>query len=245
MNKIQSGNMNDIFDQIYIINLEERTDRKVEISEQLQLVGLSFSDPLVQLFPAHRPETPGDFPSIGARGCFMSHLDIIGQAMSSGHNSILILEDDMDWTLAALAPDNDVLQTFTDTDWKFLHGGLGADGWDRNTKFHLKQVMANQGLLLTHFIGLRGDAIQLAHRYLSDILSRPPGSPLGGPMHVDGAYSWLRKDHAEIASYICSPSVACQRPSLSDISPHTGLKAMPIISHVLTVVRKIRKAFNR
>jgi glycosyl transferase family 25 len=245
MDKIHSSTLEGIFDQIYIINLVERYDRRVEISEQLRLVGLTFEDPLIQLYAAHRPKTPGDFSSIGARGCFMSHLDIIGQAMASGHKSILILEDDMDWIPSALALNNGVVSAFVDSDWEFLHGGLGADLWGRSTKFQLNKVEPSEGLLLTHFIGLRGNAIPLAHRYLSGILDRPAGSPLGGPMHVDGAYSWLRKDHEEIESYVCVPSIARQRRSLSDVTPPKGIKSMPIVSHILTAIRKIRNALAR
>ena len=92
-----------VFDRIYVINLAERADRREEMSEQLARVGLSFDDPSIELFEACRPQSAGDFPSIGARGCFLSHFGVIENAVSNGYDSILILEDDMDWTRAALS----------------------------------------------------------------------------------------------------------------------------------------------
>ncbi len=239
---INAKMLGDLFDQIYIINLPERTDRKNEISVQLEKVGLSFSDPLLHLFPAVRPESKGAFPSIGARGCFMSHLGVLEHATTAHHNSILILEDDVDWTPAAVASGSVLLTTLQRTNWTYLHGGLGKDQRDATTvEFHLEELKPEQGILLAHFVGMRGETIARAHSYLMAIVGRPPGSPQGGPMHVDGAYNWLRKDNPEIRGYVCVPSLARQRPSSSDITPNTGLKALPFISHMLALARYFRK----
>ncbi len=164
-------------------------------------------------------------------------------AIAANHSSILILEDDVDWTDVALNPNTGVSSSLINAQWNFLHGGMGGERVGKETPVLLKKVEPEQGLRLSHFIGLRGaDTISTAHRYLSNILARPAGSPDGGPMHVDGAYSWLRKDHRDIESYICVPSIAMQRPSASDITPSTGYKAPPLVRQTLGVIRKIRKA---
>lgn len=236
--------LRELFDKVYIINLAERKDRRDEMAKQLKKIGLSFSDPLVQLFPAVRPESKGVFPSIGARGCFMSHLGVLEHAIKAHHDSILILEDDVDWTPLALASDTDTLSEMQKTDWDYLHGGRGKDlhGATGNN-FHLEELKPEQEVLLAHFVGMRGKTISSAHRYLTAILGRPPGSAQGGPMHVDGAYNWFRKDNPEIKGYICIPSLARQRPSKSDITPNTGIKTLPVISHTLAVLRFFRKKF--
>ena len=234
--------LNKIFDQIYVINLPDRIDRRREISQQLEKIGLSFDDPLVYLLPAVKPKTRGEFPSIGARRCFMSHLGVLEHAIAANHSSILILEDDVDWTKAALNPNTNVASHLTNIQWDFLHGGMGTDKAGIEAPVFLTRVEPEQGLHLAHFVALRGvETLSTVHRYLSDILTRPAGSPDGGPMRVDGAYSWFRKDHREIESYICVPSIAIQRPSLSDITPHTGFKALPLISHTLHLLRTLRK----
>lgn len=234
--------VSELFDHVYVINLPERTDRKREISNELGKIGLSFDSPSVQLFLAIRPENKGGFPSIGARGCFMSHLGVLEHAVSAQYKSILILEDDVEWTPMALSSDRSLLRKLHGSSWNYLHGGLGKD---RNKGdpdgFHLEFLPPTQEIILAHFVGLRREAINLAHDHLKKLLGRETGSPLGGPMHVDGAYNWLRKDHSEIEGYTCVPSLARQRPSLSDITPPTGLKSLPVIFQTLELVRYIRK----
>ena len=236
----------DLFDQVYVINLPDRIDRKNEILAQLKKIGLSFESPLVQLFPAVRPEDKGAFPSVGARGCFLSHLGVLRNAIEARHKSILILEDDVDWTPAALAAGGNLSSVLKGSDWDFLHGGLGNDAGKSTTNdFCLNALKYDESIMLAHFVGMRGKTIALAHNYLEALLGRPPGSPLGGPMHVDGAYNWLRREHSELRGYVCLPSIARQRPSTSDITPATGFKALPVVSHVLAIVRTVRKRFKK
>ena len=85
------------FQQIYVINLPHRRDRRLEMAEQLEKIGLSFDNPAVRLFAAFRPEDPGGFPNIGARGCFMSHLGVLQDARERKFERILIFEDDLNF----------------------------------------------------------------------------------------------------------------------------------------------------
>lgn len=224
------------FEQIYIINLPEREDRRVEISDQLFRVSLALDDPLVTLFPAVRPEHAGPFPSIGARGCFMSHFGVLSDAIARRYKAILILEDDVDWTASAMSSHG--VPNLAQVKWDFIHGGDRASV----QTVELVHLSPNEPRMLAHFVGLRGDTITKAHAYLGAILERPPGSPEGGPMHVDGAYSWFRKDHEEVRAYVCRPAIATQRPSASDITPPSGVKALPGVRHALSALRKLRKA---
>lgn len=232
--------MRTLFDRVYVINLPERVDRKREVAEQLGLVGLSFDDPFVELVAAHRPADRGDFESIGARGCFLSHLDVLDRAAKAGLNSILILEDDVNWTALAKSLSDEDIVMLKETGWQFLHGGSGHDGGWGAASLRLRPVPGEEGLMLSHFIGLRGPAIRQAADYLHAMLARPAGSPEGGPMHVDGAYCWLRKDHPDMAGYICEPSLARQRASRSNVSEAVGFRAIPVVARVLDVLRALR-----
>ena len=232
-----------LFDRVYVINLPDRTDRRREMTAQLALIGLA-DDPLVQFFPAVRPADPGDFGSLGERGCFLSHLGALKDAVANGYRSILILEDDVDWTPAALAS-NARLGALRDTDWGFLHGGRGHDQAAADGAISLVRLEPERDLLLGHFIGLRGDVIERMVDYLEAMLQRPKGSPDGGPMHVDGAYSWFRRAHPEVASYVCTPSVAQQRSSRSDISVPTGWRATRAADWARRVLRPVRALLRR
>lgn len=232
-----------LFDCIYVINLPDRIDRRREITAQLALIGLA-GDPLVAFFPAVRPTDPEDFGSLGERGCFLSHLGALKDAVAAGHRSILILEDDVDWTPAALAR-NARLDALRDTDWGFLHGGRGHDRAAADGAISLVRLEPERELLLGHFIGLRGDVIARMVDYLEAMLQRPKGSPEGGPMHVDGAYSWFRRAHPEVAAYVCSPSVAQQRSSRSDISVPTGWRATRAADWARRILRPVRTLIRR
>ena len=229
------------FDKVYIINLPERDERRREITNQFRKIGVSIDSGFVSFFPAIRPADQAEFPSIGARGCFLSHLEVISYALRDGNSSILILEDDADWTSAALNSRHDFPRVLSETPWTFLHGGLGKSASSNVSGVELHPLRPDQPMSLTHFIGLRGSAIKSAKEFLTEMLKRPAGSEQGGPMHVDGAYSWLREAHPEITGYICEPSLAKQRPSESDITPASGIRALPIIRHFLTIVRRVRK----
>jgi glycosyl transferase, family 25 len=227
-----------LFDRVYVINLPDRTDRRREMTAQLALIGLE-NDPLVQFIPAVRPADPGDFGSLGERGCFLSHLAALKDAVAQGHRSILILEDDVDWTRAALAS-NARLDALRDIDWGFLHGGRGHDQAAADGAISLLRLDPERELLLGHFIGLRGAVISQMVHYLEAMLQRPKGSPEGGPMHVDGAYSWFRRAYPEVAAYVCAPSLAQQRSSRSDISVPTGWRATKAADWARRVLRPIR-----
>ena len=234
--------LEEVFDRVYIINLVDRVDRKAEMTAQLALIGLASDDPLVEWVAASRPTDRGDFPSVGARGCFQSHLDILGRAVAGGYRSILILEDDVDWTRAALSFDPTTLSELLNTDWKLLHGGHGADGYmSAEGGLTLEPMNPAEDVLLTHFIGLRDEAIPAAHAHLGALLTRPKGSSQGGPMHVDGAYTWLRRGNPGMASYICRPSLARQRPSMSDVTPPSGWRSLPGVGKTLGTLRHLRK----
>ncbi len=233
-----------LFDRIYVINLPHRTDRRKDMAAQLALVGLETGDPLVQIFPAVRPEDKGEFTSVGVRGCFLSHLGVLKDAAANGYRSILILEDDVDWTRAALAK-GVRLDALSGTDWAFLHGGQGKDTAAAGGSISLVALAPEQRLDLAHFIGLRGEIIGQLVGYLEAMLARPDGSPEGGPMHVDGAYSWFRQAHPDVAAWVCVPSVARQRSSRSDIFQYSGWRGTKAADWTRGLLRPVRALLRR
>jgi glycosyl transferase, family 25 len=218
------------FEAIYVINLPSRADRRRETSEQLAKLGLSFDAPQVTIFPAVRPEDPGPFPSIGSRGCFMSHLGVLKSAV--GKRSILILEDDVDFVADMSAP-------ALPHDWGIFYGGA------RHTLTptgRLTVAAPSEGLGCTHFVAINGAVIPQLAAYLETLLSRPPGDPAGGPMHVDGAYTHFRADHPQVITYLATPELGFQRPSRTDIDALRWFDRMPIVRDVAQWMRRHRPA---
>ena len=78
------------FDMAYYINLDSRTDRKLETEKQLSKVGIN-----AIRYGTIEPKDKDDYPDIGNKGCAESHFDLITQARNKNLNNILIFEDDI------------------------------------------------------------------------------------------------------------------------------------------------------
>jgi hypothetical protein len=236
------------FDRIYVLNLPERADRRREIEVQLRRVGLSLTLAPVRLFRAIRPPDAGSFPSLGARGCFMSHLGMLREAVRDGLGSVLILEDDVDF-----APDAErrlpaVLAALAREDWAVFYGGCELPEGAAATLAasaspgpQLHELPASVGARTTHFIALRGAAIDEAARFLEAVAGRPPGDPNGGPMHVDGAYTWFRRVHPTRRTWVALPELGHQRQSRTDIHPLRWYDRWPLVRDLAQAARRVRR----
>ena len=225
---------------IYVINLADRADRRIEISRQLASVGLSFESPGVNLFEAVRPLEAGGFESVGARGCFMSHLGVLRQAISLGN--VLVLEDDLDFV-----PNVEVLLgpalAGLPHNWGIFYGGCVTDLRPSNAS--VTRVPPSASLGTSHFVAFNGHVIALLVKYLEAILLRPTGHIAGGPMHVDGAYSRFRADHPELLVFAAIPELGYQRPSRTDIHALKWFDRVPVVKELVQFIRRRRAAKKR
>jgi len=102
-------------------------------------------------------------------------------------------------------------------------------------------LQPEMGLQQTHSMVFSKAAILALVPYLEAMLARPPGHPEGGPMHVDGAYSWFRKDHPSMACIAAQPPLAIQRASQTDIHTMTCKDRLPFIASLRRLKRLLRK----
>jgi len=131
----------------------------------------------------------------------------------------------------------------SNTNWSVLYGGeiernARSNGPAENLSF--QPVDAQAGIGGTHFVALQGAAITGAYHYLAKMLARPAGDAMGGPMHVDGAYSWFRRSHPEFATLMCQPQIAYQRASRTDIHEGGVADKVPGLGPVLNWLRSIK-----
>jgi hypothetical protein len=91
---------------------------------------------------------------------------------------------------------------------------------------------------------LKGEAISACSAYLNAMLARPPGSPNGGPMHVDGAYSWFRKDNPQYTTFVTVPAIGLQRSSRSDIAELSWYDRIPVLKQATGVLRRLKLSFS-
>ncbi len=229
-------------DCVYVINLESRADRRLEMSAQLAGIGASFSAAPVRLFTAVRPDGPGAFPSAGARGCFLSHLAVLKDAAAAGHRCIVILEDDLNFAddFSRFGPAV-IGRAARDDRCSMFYGGYVVSA-AAPLPSPLAVISPETEVQTTHFVGIKQPTIDAAIGYLEAMLARPPGDPQGGPMHVDGAYSWFRRAHPAFTTLLCAPQLGYQRASRTDIHALAWYDKLPIVRQW---VERVRRGRNR
>lgn len=226
------------FDSVYIINLPARTDRKMEMEDQFSKIGVHIDGERVRFFPAIRPDGPAGFPTLGTRGCFLSHLAALTHARDSGVSNVLLIEDDCNFV--GNFSDRMVLlqDTMPKNAWSFLYGGT-LNTIEPN-KLQNGWLDPAQGVMGSHFFAVSGAVLPDLVAYLEAMLQRPPGDPLGGPMHVDGAYSWFRAAHPACATYVAVPELAYQRSSATDIHQKKWYEEFLVVQWVLKHLRRAK-----
>lgn len=226
----------DLFDRVEIINLVSRKDRKNQVLEQLGRIGCSVDGERIRLFEAVQPANKGEFPSIGARGCFESHLDILRRANVDGVDKLLIIEDDLNFSdeIEEISPDFYTL--LTDKNWDFVYLAHHHDSIESTSKQELIPLANNVAIRCTHLIGVSGRILTDLVGYLDCMRLRNGGDPDGGPMHVDGAYSWYRND-SNCNTVIATPPLGYQRSSRSDIADVRFYDRLPIVRNIVNYLR--------
>ncbi len=206
----------DYFQRVYAVNLPERKDRRQLIVKELEEAGMPLTPHKVEIFPAIRPDEAGGFPSIGARGCFYSHVAILKQAKHQGLSNILIVEDDLEISAKFRTDQAVILEQLCQQDWDFVYFGHVEEV---EQKSPVTLVPFSEGVMTAHFYAVNGKILDRLLRFLEELQNRPPGHPDGGPMHLDGAYSTFRHQNPDVVTLIASPNLGWQRSSPSNISP--------------------------
>jgi len=234
-------NLTDYFEKIYIINLPERKDRLAEINSELNKINLSINHQAIEVFPAIKPVSAGGFESIGARGCFMSHLSVLKKALIDNCESILILEDDVNFSKNFEADLSHIIDLIKDLNWYFLYGGHDiAYTCEHSEQLSIKKIPPNQPIVTAHFVAMKRKTIIKVVDELEKMLSRKPGDVRGGPMHVDGAYSRIRAENHGFNTYAVTPPLAYQRASKTNIAELNWFDRFIIVRDLVAIYRKIK-----
>lgn len=236
--------LTNIFEHLYVINLVYRKDRLEEIWDQLSKLNIGKDEPNITIFPASRPPDAGGFPSIGARGCFESHLNILRDAQAKGYKSILILEDDCNFIAETPRFINSAAQDFASGKWALFYGGALNRPSLKTVEFsrNIDCILSEYGVMGSHCVGIAGDQIAPLSDYFTAMLGRSEGDPKGGPMHVDGAYSWFRREHSHAATFLAKPEIAYQRSSATDVGSGKWIESIPVFKPIVAMLRKIKNS---
>ena len=232
--------LSDHFGLTRIINLPDRTDRLREVTQQLHALNMRFEPGKVELYVARRPTELSGFSSLGARGCFQSHLEILKDARERDVQSVLVMEDDCEVlprNAEAIAQAAAELQA---QEWGFAYFGHIIPEAPRAAS---ALVPFDGPLQTTHLYAIHCSAIGPIIHYLEACLRRPPGDPIGGPMPVDGAFTMFRAAHPEVKTYIAQPVLALQRSSRSDIT-YRSIELVPGIRQAMSFARVMKRSLK-
>jgi hypothetical protein len=224
------------FDRICIINLPERADRRREVTRELARLEVAVDGDRVRFIAGIRPDGPGDFPSTGARGCYLSHLKTLKQAQADGVQRLLVLEDDVMFT-PAMREAAPLAEAIRGEGWQLAYPGHvqpplpGPLRWERT----------DAPLVCAHCYAVQGSALPLIVAYLEACLARPAGHPDGGAMHFDGALTMLRQAQPDLVTLLASRSLAGQRSSRSDIIGPSWIDRLPLAG----LARAVRNGWRR
>ena len=152
----------------------------------------------------------------------MSHFTVVQEAARRGH-SLLLLEDDCDFTDAALRSpwglNNDI-----------FYGGYWVPD------FANPCAGTVQG---AHCMGFSARAISLLGPFFEQILARDAAPPPAEGLYVD-----FRRQHPELVTEFARPQIAVQRQSVSDISPGR-FDQSPVLAPFLRVARALNRGRYR
>jgi hypothetical protein len=226
----------DCFRTVYVINLPERKDRRRAIVKELESAGMPLAPGSVEMFPAVKPSDKRGFPNIGARGCFLSHLGILRQAIERKLPNVLILEDDL-MISPLLNKHLDVIaQELASKPWGIVYLGHIEEVPNSATP---RLVPFEKPVITSHFYAVNGPVIPRLIEYLEQVQEREPGDPLGGPMHFDGALTMFRWANPDVLTLIAHPNLGKQRPSRSNING-PWYEKLPMVRQASDLARLIR-----
>lgn len=227
-----------VADQMRLINLDSRTDRLKAFKAEMTRVGMGWDDPRFSRFSAIRPAAAEGFPTIGARGCFLSHKGVLEQFLSGKGDVLCVCEDDLIFA-ADLAAGLAALSAGAGrTGWDILYLGHQGAGLGAKAVGRFQVLAPDHGIKCTHFFLIkRGAAVRLA-AFLDRALTRPPGHPEGGPMHVDGALSMFRAANPDLVTWVAMPPLGTQRPSRTDIHPLKLYDRLPVLRELAQLARR-------
>ena len=186
----------------YIINLDERTDRLNNVIKKFEQYNL----PLYRI-PAIRD-------SVGWKGCGYSHISVIKMAKEQNLPSVLIIEDDCiptehfkNWF---------VIQEWLEkhrTKWDIFIGGNSYYGFWVNEKDNIEPLCQLEDIKLYktktaafHFYYVNSSAYDKMLEWETYIQTHNESMPID-----------LWPDKVNLNSISCTPFIALQQPSYSDI----------------------------
>ncbi len=223
----------EFFDRSYIINLLDRVDRRAQAEQEFFKIGIRIPNERVRFYSAERVLEKGEFPDVGARGCFNSHRNVLDLAHKDRLHNVLIFEDDVSFRSVGDEIERQILSRLQIEDWDVIHFGY-LEPSDSNFRGPL--MPWRKRVIGAHFYAVNGRFIAPMLQYMKECENRPCGHPDGGPMLPDGAYNHVRQVIPNLRTLLAVPNLAHQRNSRTDVHP------TPIFDRIAWLEPAVRRA---
>jgi glycosyl transferase family 25 len=227
----------DYFERTYVINLPERTDRRLAMERELRQFGMAFETGRVEIFRAIRPSDALSFPSVAILGCLLSHLEVLRQARNLGLSRVLVMEDDLVLSGQLRSQEDRLVQVLQESCWDMVHfayfpyHAYALADYDHRTSagapvgLYEHKEPPLQG---NYFYGVNGHVLDRLVSFLEQLLEKrlddctPYAShhkPALDGAYADTAFHMFRLENPDVVTLIACPSLGFQSNSRSDLSP--------------------------
>ena len=196
-------NINNIFDQVYVINLDKRKDRLEHIKKQFSEYDISFRR--VSAVDGHQCKNKPENASIndGEWGCTLSHIKVLKNARKNGYEQFLVFEDDVVF-------EDNFLERFENyykqlpSKWEMFYLGANTTH-DQKIKEISRNVKRTFHSLTTHSYALKS---KICGKILNTIENNKNKKP------VDNIYTSIQKEHNV---YVFKPNIVIQMEGYSNV----------------------------
>lgn len=205
----------DYFDRTSIIHLPEREDRWRALERELRPLGIGLQDSKVRVPNAPKPEDANGYRSRGVYGNFLSHYNILREALEDGLETVWILEDDAIFSRRLIREQERIAEFLATTDWGICHLGhrLGRalNGMPEGL------IPFSGPFVWAHCYAVHQRALARVVAYLEETMVNPPGHPRGGKVYIDAAYTLFRAFNPDIVSLVANPVLSIQKGCVSSL----------------------------
>lgn len=229
------------FDQVRIINLPDRTDRRRAVEAELAELGLHTLPGNMRFFDALRPpqRAPGQ---PGPNGALLSHREAIREALRTDAQSLLILEDDVFFRRPGEAAVSRIVEAMHNGNWDVLYlGYLEPSDADLGGQ----PLVEWQGRVIGgHFCGMRRPFMERILAFMDGFGTPDAEGNILNPTHRDGAFNLFVERHPDVRRMLANPCLAGQRSSRTDLHALGLVDRLPVLRDAAGLLRELRNRFR-
>jgi len=234
----------DRFDQVKIINLPERTDRKAAVLEELARIGFENLGPRLSFFEARRPPSePSAAAAARPNGALISHREAIREALAAGANSLLVLEDDIFFRSSSEGDLNRIVDAVAAQAWDVIYFGYLEPTEKQLSGAPLSPWSGR--VIGGHFCGMNRHFMEQILEFMDGFGFPGADGVVVNPTHRDGAFNLFVERNPDVKRFLAVPNLAIQRSSRTDLHQNRFYDRTPVLREIAGAFRALRNRLRR